>query len=318
MLDSEAVFESRATEIGLDAAEIGRAKTINVATFGKFAFAANYTPGQADETPLLRLMARICGADPAPADRVPLVRRLFFESYTLAAADIRSRLEKREDDQLRKLAQAERAARYTAQTNRLTGMDLVGELERSHALVDLLFQLVEENQLKYIRWDQCTKRDQELIGLKHDPLWKPDSQGVIREVRVQAEIKADTSSDLRLKYALQRRSLALDYEKMEKWSSVLLEAYSKAPLDGYRRVTIERIQHADMELFKTLIKVTRNGIRPVAGVAPIEAALEAIISLPEVRLHLQPLRDQTSARQRMRMKIVPKSQSRSSQRRMRD
>lgn len=56
-----------------------------------------------------------------------------------------------------------------------------------------------------------------------DPLWKPDSQGVIREVRVQAEIKADTSSDLRLKYALQRRSLALDqarlidYEKMEKW-----------------------------------------------------------------------------------------------------
>ena len=61
-------------------------------------------------------------------------------------------------------------------------------------------------------------------------------------------------------------------------------------MDGYsRRVAIERIQHADMELFKTLIKMTRNGIRPVAGVAPIEAALEAIISLPEVRLHLQPL-----------------------------
>ncbi len=136
-----------------------------MATFGKFAFAANYTPGQADETPLLRLMARICGADPAPADRVPLVRRLFFESYTLAAADLRSRLEKREDDQLRKLAQAERAARYTAQTNRLTGLDLVGEVERSHALVDLVFQLVEENQLKYIRWEQCTKRDQELMGL---------------------------------------------------------------------------------------------------------------------------------------------------------
>ncbi len=295
MLDSEAVFESRASEIGLNAAEIGRAKTLNVASFGKLAFAANYTPGQADEAPLLAMMANICGVDPAPADRAPLIRRLFFESYTLAAADLRSRLEKREDDQPRKLAQAERAARYTAQVNRLTGLDLVGELEPSHGLVDLVFQLVEENQIKYIRWEQCIKRDHELMGLKHDPLWKPDSQGVIREVRVQSEIKADTSSDLRLKYALQRRSLALDqarlidYEKMEKWSSVLLEAYSKAPLDGYRRVTIEQIQHADMELFKMLIKMTRNGIRPVHGVAPLEAALEKIISLPEVRLHLQPL-----------------------------
>ena len=294
MLDSEAVFENRATEIGLDA-EIGRAKTLNVASFGKFAFAANYTPGQADETPLLQLMARVCGVDPAPADRIPLVRRLFFESYTLAAADLRSRLETREDDQPRKLAQAERAARYTAQAARLTGLDLVGELEPSHGLVDLVFQFVEENQIKYIRWEQCTKRDQELMGLKHDPLWKPDSQGVIREVRVQAEIKADTSSDLRLKYALQRRSLALDqarlvdYEKMEKWSSVLLESYSKSPIDGYRRVTIEQIQHADMELFKMLIKRTRNGIRPVGGVARWETALEAVIASPEVRLHLQPL-----------------------------
>ena len=59
------------------------------------------------------------------------------------------------------------------------------------------------------------------MGIKSDPTWKPDSQGIIREVRVREEVKADTSTDLRLKYALQRRSLALDqarlveYEKME-------------------------------------------------------------------------------------------------------
>ena len=152
----------------------------------------------------------------------------------MAAADLRARLEKRDDDQPRKLAQAERSARYAAQVQRLTGLDLVGELEPSHALLDLIFQMLEDDQLKYVPWGSCTKRDQELMGIKQDPLWKPDSQGVIREVRVQAELCADTSSDLRLKYALQRRSLAfdqarlVDYEKFEKWSSILLESYSKS------------------------------------------------------------------------------------------
>ena len=185
--------------------------------------------------------------------------------------------------------------------------------------------MIEENQLKYIRWEQCTKRDQELMGIKCDPTWKPDSQGVIREVKVQQEVRADTSSDLRLKYALHRRSLAIDqgrlcdYDKMEKWSCILLEAYSKAPIPGYQRVTIEQIQHADMEMFKYLIKNTRGGVRPTAGKAPIETALDTALTLPEIRLHLQPLpagakrklddEDSTSKPSNMDKKQKPPSQS---------
>ena len=133
------------------------------------------------------------------------------------------------------------------------------------------------------------------MGIKHDPTWKPDSQGIIREVRVQSEIKADTSSDLRLKYALQRRSLAIDqgrlcdYDKLERWSNVLLESYTKVPLDGYKRVSIEQIQHADLEMFKYLIKMTRSGLRPNGNTIPMEKALEQALTAPEIRLHLQPL-----------------------------
>ena len=325
MLDSEAVFASRAAEIGLNNAEISTAATLSVNTLGRFAFAANYVPGQADEGPLMTLIGKVCAQDPPPEARVPLVRRLFYEAYTMANADMRRRLEKRDDDPPRKLAQAERASRYTDQVARLTGLDISGELEPSHALVDLVFQMIEENQLKYIRWEQCTKRDQELMGIKCDPTWKPDSQGVIREVKVQQEVRADTSSDLRLKYALQRRSLAIDqgrlcdYDKMEKWSCILLEAYSKAPIPGYQRVTIEQIQHADMEMFKYLIKNTRGGVRPTAGKAPIETALDTALTLPEIRLHLQPLpagakrklddEDSTSKPSNMDKKQKPPSQS---------
>lgn len=295
MLDSVACFKSRAEEIGLTSGEIQKAESLNVATLGRFAFAANYIPGQANDAPLLALISRLCDEDPPPEERIPLIRRLFYEAYTLQNAELRTKIEKRDDEPPRKLAQAERASRYTEQVRRLSGLDLTGELEPSHALVDLVFQMIEDNQRRYIRWEQCTKRDQELMGIKHDPTWKPDSQGIIREVRVQSEIKADTSSDLRLKYALQRRSLAIDqgrlcdYDKLERWSNVLLESYTKVPLDGYKRVSIEQIQHADLEMFKYLIKMTRSVLRPNGNTIPMEKALEQALTAPEIRLHLQPL-----------------------------
>eukprot|EP00435_Cladocopium_sp_Y103_P016429 s3380_g4.t1 len=304
MLDSAACFRSRAEEIGLTEDEISRAGTLNVNTFGKFAFGANYVPGQANDQPLLAFISKLCDEDPPPESRIPLIRRLFYEAYTLQNAELRAKIEKREDDPPRRLAQAERSSRYEEQAKRLAGLDLTGELEPSHALVDVIFQMIEDNQMRYIRWEQCTKRDQELMGIKHDPMWKPDSQGIIREVRVQSEIKADTSSDLRLKYALQRRSLAVDqgrlcsYDKLEKWSNILLEAYTKTPLEGYKKVTIEQIQHADMEMFKYLIKKTRGGIRPTGAVAPLAAALDQALVLPEIRLHLQPLPAGTSAKRK--------------------
>ena len=304
MLESSACFVSRAEEIGLTQDEIARCKILNVDSFGKFAFGANYVPGQPDDLPLMTFIAKLCDVDPPPENRIPAIRRLFYESYTLQNAELRTRVEKKEDDPPRRLAQAERASRFTDQVARLSGLDISGELEPSHGLIDLVFSMIEDNQLKYIRWEQCTKRDQELMGIKSDPMWKPDSQGVIKEVKVQAELKADTSSDLRLKYALQRRSLALDqarlcdYEKMERWSCILLEAYSRAPIDGYRRVSIEQVQHADMEMFKHLIKMTRSGIRPSLNKIPIEDELLKALSLPEIRLHLQPLPSGSAAKRK--------------------
>ena len=132
------------------------------------------------------------------------------------------------------------------------------------------------------------------MGIKADPTWKPDSQGISREVKVQTELKADTSSDLRLKYALQRRSLALDqarlcgYDKLERWSAIFVEAYSR-PADGYKKVTIDQIQHADMETFKFLIRRTRAGVRPSLGSVPVEEVSEVGMAAQEIRLHLQPL-----------------------------
>ena len=295
MLDSAAAFKDRAASIGVTAAELARLEVLNLDTFGKLAYGCSYVPGQADDQPLLTLRERVCEAAPPPEERVPVIRRLFFESYTLANADLRSRVDRKDDEQPRKLAQAERAARHKDQQVRLAGLELVGELEPSHSLVDLVFHMLEENQLRHIRWEQCTKRDQELLGIRHDPLWKPGADGVVREVRQKEEALADTSSDLHLKHCLQRRSLALDqariidYEKMERWSRTMLEAYSALPIDGYKKVSLDQIQRADLELFKFLMKHSREGIRPSGGVAPLEAILDRAITSAEIRLRLAPL-----------------------------
>ncbi|CAL1130530.1 unnamed protein product [Cladocopium goreaui] len=304
MLDSVAVFKNRALEIGLDEATLARLDVLGWNTFGKLAFASSYRPGQVDESPLITLAEQITEVSPPPLTQLPLIRRLVFESYTLAASDLKMRSERREDDTPRRLAQAERAARHDSQVSRLRGLELTGEMEPSHLLIDLVFQMSEDNQLRYVRWDQCTKRDQELMGLKSDPTWKPDSGGIVREVRVQEEVKADISSDLKLKYALQRRSLAfdqarlVDFDKFERWSQVLLEAYTASPPAGYNKVSIEQVHHADMELFKFLMKETRNGIRPIGTSVPLEDALAKAMSAPEIRLHLQPLQGSSSVKRK--------------------
>ena len=299
-LESSAVFESRAVELGFSPGEIDVMREQGWNAFGRFAFAIDYVPGQsADEAPLLAMAATITGtaSGPAPPNRVPLVRRLFFESYSMTAADMRQRTERRDDDPPRRLAAAERSARYDAQVARLSpALTLTGELEPSCALIDLVQDMFDSNALQYIRWEQCTKRDQELLGVRLDPVWKPDSRGIVRESARRVELIADTSTDLLLKYALQRRSLAFDqcnlvtYQAFEIWSQVLITQYLRDVPEGYRRVSLEQVQNADLEMFKAAMRLTHRGIRPTgAGQRPLEDAIMSLKDSPDIRLYLQPL-----------------------------
>ena len=100
---------------------------------------------------MLGMAAIITGttADSVPPNRLPLVRRLFFESYSMTAADMRQRTERRDDDPPRRLAAAERASRYDAQVARLSpALTLTGELEPSYALVDLVQDMFDNNGLQ--------------------------------------------------------------------------------------------------------------------------------------------------------------------------
>ena len=65
VLDSQAVFSTRALELGLWESELTVLKAKDWNTFGKVAFASSYQTGQADETPLLKLAGIITGSGAA-------------------------------------------------------------------------------------------------------------------------------------------------------------------------------------------------------------------------------------------------------------
>ena len=297
MLDSKAVFKERCDAFGVTDAEYQRLQAKSWATFGTLAFASGWQPGQSDETGLLMIGAVFCGTGSAspPDDRMPVVRRLAWEAYTLCAADLRSRAERRDDDKPVKLQRVERVQRASDQQARLTHLALEGELEMSHALEDLVVQMYEDNALSYIPWEACTKRDQERMGVKTDPVWKPDASGVMRMAQEESNPKSNLRTDLLLQFALQRRSLAFDrarlcsYAKMERWTSKVLAAFVASPEHGYAKVGLAQLRRADARFFKELEDLTKGGIRPGAdGAFPLDAAVDQALVRFEVAMALAP------------------------------
>ena len=226
----------------------------------------------------------------------PQVRRLFYESYTLFAADIRNQLERRDDDAPKRLVAPEREARRTRVADRVKPMRLVGELNVSHALVDSVVHMVELNTLGYISIEKCTNREQEMRGQKKVPQLEPDANGYFRLKKVDLDPYIEVGIDLKLKYAFQRRGLALDmggamaFEVHELLVEAYFEAMAEEPPKGYARVEADQILRADAKTFCLLSEMTRNGIRPTpGGVLPLDDALQKLLTMSKFQLLLTPL-----------------------------
>jgi hypothetical protein len=95
-LDSVAVFLERVAELGLSVHRDNFAQQ-GWTTYAKLASATSYVPGALDETVFVREIVAVgLGREDHPDKGV--LRRLFFEAYTLAAADLKHRVEVRTDD----------------------------------------------------------------------------------------------------------------------------------------------------------------------------------------------------------------------------
>ena len=287
-LDSEAVFNERMVALGLQE-HTEKFDKLGWKTYGSLAFATSFVPGQTEDERFLKDIVE-AGLGDSNHHHKGALRRLFFESYTLAAADLKRKVEVTTDDAPRKVPAAERQERRDRVAIRLVGISLRGEMDISNRLLDLAVGIYEDNTMKYVAWQDCTKREMELNGLKKDSYWAADSQGIIKEKSHTKSDPADLSSDLKVAYALRRRGLAFEmadimsYEVHEKLVDQLLAAFMKDPLPGYARVGVNQLIRADQEAFKQLAYLTSNGIKKDgARRRPCDEGLIKILDDPDFR-----------------------------------
>ena len=294
-LDSQATFVERVNELGLGE-HLEQFKRNGWVSFATLAFSTDYIPGVSSQDGFLNDIV-LPGLGKADHPHKLLLRRLFYEAYALGAADLKRRSLVHADDTPVQVPNTEREARWTRLVNRLQGLTLSGELEPSHHLQDFFNECADRNSLKYPEWEECTKRDQELQGVKKDMAWKVDpATNLIKLCDANVPQKASWQSDLQLRYLLQRRGLALElsglmsFDEHEKIVNLLFNRLADQAPPGYARVSLDQIHRGDREIFKALAVACRAGIRRDGmGVRPLEAALPSILINPDIRLYLMPL-----------------------------
>jgi hypothetical protein len=125
--------------------------------------------------------------------------------------------------------------------------------------------------------------------------YRTDGGGFLREVSSRAESAANTSSDSRLRVALQRRGLMFDqcelmsYANHEKIASFLFLAYMRIPLPGFSSVSLDQMLRADTEVFRVLVQRTRAGVRRLPdGTLPLDNHVQAVLDSVAVNMLLLP------------------------------
>ena len=301
-VDSAATFSSRATAVGVEPATLTALTTAGVDTLAKLAFACNYTPNAADDTPFNEFLTAANTGTALSLGQVACVRRLFFEAHTLVVADLKSQVEKTDESAPRKVPAPERVARYNRQQTRLVGLQLTGELEPAHSLLDAVLQQCDNQVLKYLPPNKCPKREQEVAATKADQSIVLDaSSKKLTVARAEEDVPSDTSSELKIMWALQRRGLAYDqadvirWETHEAWIREMFSHLYRAPPPGYARVSVAQILRADRELFTKVAEVCREGITPRAdGSLPVDGNITVFMHNPCVQFHFLPLPAGTS------------------------
>ena len=286
--ESQPVLESRLAKAGFDAGDVTKI-VAQVKSLKQLAFASSYTPGVADETPLMNVLQSMLGAGVSLSiAQKACFRAVYHEAYAIVTSEMRQQVERAEEPTIRHLSQPERAERIQKQRARLTGITTKGVSEPSEALVDVCVGMYESNVLKYVEWSKCTACDSKKdIRLTIDP-------GTSR-LKVEAKTKqleADASSEVLVMQALQRRALALDqanvvdFLALDAWHQKMLRA---RPPPGFMRVSFRQMIHADQKLFLELSDLTRAGIQATATGRPMDAQVPIASALHEVMCLLQAL-----------------------------
>ena len=255
LLKSQAAFKERALECGLTDAEYAALVSRGVTTLSGAAYAVS-TPGVNPTEQALRGLLNPSSPDDVSVGSLAAIRRLVFESQTLAIAEVRLAIEGTDGAKRSELAPAERTSRVAAQKTRLCGYDLTGTMEVAHSCYTYVGTMIDTDSPFYLEPHRFITRAQEIA---HE---RPGKEIILDASKLTVRDKAthhkmQIQNELQLSQALARRSLACDlmgvitFRTQENWHKFLLDRLAESPPPGFRRITMEQVLRADRQAWQS-------------------------------------------------------------------
>ena len=292
LLKSEAAFKERALECGLTEAECNALISRGVTTLSAVAYAVS-TPGVNPTEAALRGLLSQDNPDAVTIGSLAAIRRLVFESQTLAIAEVKLAIEGSDGDKRSELAPAERASRIAAQKAKLAGYDLSGTMEVAHSCYTYVGTMIDSDSPFYLEPHKFITRAQEIA---HE---RPGREIILDASKLTVRDKTtyhrmQIQNELQLSQAFTRRSLACDlmgvvtFRVQENWHKFLMDRLAESPPPNFRRITMEQVSRADRQAWQKLAEIVPSIKRTAAGDLPLDAAFPNLPNEGAISFYLLP------------------------------
>lgn len=293
LIESEAHFEQRAKEYGVDDGLLTVLKNSGVTKLASLAFAVNRPGADFNEREFDQWAQAVNGGNPLTIGQAAALRRLHFEAEVTVTASFRQAVETSETAP-RPVPIAERNSRMDEIRKRLGGLHIYGNLEPSQSLLDETCHQYETRCIKHIEPAKCTSKEQEVSSGRADKRIKLDGNSLT--VKETKHVPDETiSTTLQLSQCLTRRGIAYDfaglisYNEHSLYADRLLKHLSTEPPTMYNATTLQQVLRADKQVF-AYISQNCQDIRPdAAGTKPLDAMLTEALRDYNTAFHLVPL-----------------------------
>ena len=151
-------------------------------------------PTSGDDRLLKDALQQLIGdGDQLTPQELILIRRLWFESYTLTVTEIQNKMQKNPSDTPKTIPLAERLARVEEQRERLKGLIYDQFLEPAHALTDKIQAMLEHGVVTYLAPEKCISQHDEIQCTKSDQQLSFDAQGNVKVTKADSQLSCDVT-----------------------------------------------------------------------------------------------------------------------------
>lgn len=292
VVHSSAHFGARLLEAGISQVTVDAIKTAGVDTLSRLAFAVGQpnTPLSNDE--VNAFLQGALGRPPTLLETTT-IKRVAFEGQTYLVASLRQNIEQTDDSMPRKIAFAERNARMDTIKAALAGINIQGEFEPAHLVLDKACGMYEKNVVTYLEPAACVSRTHEVQGQKQSRELSLEKGSLV--LKHQENLNSPTDSEIKFNNAMMRRGIALQFARIMshaqhmEWTTFLFEAIHRDPPAGYARPALSQLIQTDRAAWTRLASTLRSIRQDEAGRYPFGTALLDLRSDPYIVLHLAPI-----------------------------